>query len=144
MSGRLPSTHLTHYEYLVMAFGLTNAPAIFQALVYNVLKDMWNQFVFVYLDILFFSSDLQSHQYVRLVLQRLLQLHLRAKKWEFHATSLLFFGYIVSQVKMDLEKVRLSRTCPDQHTTNRYHIFWVLLILLDIYKQLQLGSHTSS
>ena len=46
-----------HYEYQVMAFGLTDAPAVFQALVNNVLQDMLNCFVFVYLDdILFFPG----------------------------------------------------------------------------------------
>jgi len=39
-----------HYEYLVMPFGLTNASAVFQALVNDVLRDMLNEFLFVYLD----------------------------------------------------------------------------------------------
>eukprot|EP00063_Salmo_salar_P067491 XP_014042326.1 PREDICTED: RNA-directed DNA polymerase homolog [Salmo salar] len=38
-----------HYEYMVMPFGLTNAPAVFQALVNDVLCDMLNRFVFVYI-----------------------------------------------------------------------------------------------
>lgn len=47
-----------HYEYLVMPFGLTNAPAVFQALDNDVLRDMLNDFVFVYLDdILNFSPN---------------------------------------------------------------------------------------
>eukprot|EP00063_Salmo_salar_P017086 XP_013991921.1 PREDICTED: uncharacterized protein LOC106567309 [Salmo salar] len=50
-----------HYEYLVMPFGLTNAPAVFQALV-NVLFDMLNRFVFVYIDdILIFSRSPKEH-----------------------------------------------------------------------------------
>ena len=44
------NTPTGHYEYLVMPFGLTNGPAVFQALVNDVLRDMLNKFVFVYLD----------------------------------------------------------------------------------------------
>ena len=39
-----------HYKYLVMPFGLTNTPAVFQALVNDVLCNMLNRFVFVYID----------------------------------------------------------------------------------------------
>ena len=39
-----------HYEYLVLPFGLTNATAVFQGLINDVLRDMLNQFVFVFLD----------------------------------------------------------------------------------------------
>ena len=57
-----------------MPFCLTNAPAVFQALVNDVLRDVINQNVFVYLDnILIFSDTLEEHiTHVRLVLQRLL------------------------------------------------------------------------
>lgn len=44
------NTPLGHFEYLVMLFGLTNAPAIFQAMVNDVLRDFLNHSVFVYLD----------------------------------------------------------------------------------------------
>ncbi|KAK3517835.1 hypothetical protein QTP70_021016 [Hemibagrus guttatus] len=51
-----------HYEYQVMSFGLTNAPAVFHALINNVLRDMLNQFVFVYLDnILIYSKSTPEH-----------------------------------------------------------------------------------
>lgn len=46
-----------------MPFGLTNAPAVFQNLVNDVLKDMFNRFVFIYLDyILIFSRSLHEHE----------------------------------------------------------------------------------
>lgn len=51
------NTPTGHYEYLVLSFGLTNAHAVFQALVNELLRDMVNKFLFVYLnDILIFSS----------------------------------------------------------------------------------------
>lgn len=52
------------------AVWITNAPAVFQALVNDVLRDMLNRLFFVYLDdILLFSQNIQEHtQHVRLVL----------------------------------------------------------------------------
>ncbi|KAI2644119.1 Transposon Tf2-9 polyprotein [Labeo rohita] len=101
-----------HFEYLVMPFGLSNSPGVFQALVNDVLRDMVDQFIYVYLDdILIFSSSLQEHvQHVRRVLQRLLEngLFVKAEKCDFHAQSVPFLGYIVSAegMRMDPEKIK--------------------------------------
>ncbi len=101
-----------HFEYLVMPFGLSNSPAVFQALVNDVLRDMVDQFIYVYLDdILIFSSSLQEHvQHVRQVLQRLLEngLFVKAEKCDFHAQSVPFLGYIVSVegMRVDPEKIK--------------------------------------
>ena len=72
-----------HYEYLVMPFGLANSPAVFQAFINDVLRDMLNRFVFVYLDdILIFSHSQTLHvQHVREVLKRLYE-HNLFVKWE--------------------------------------------------------------
>ncbi len=101
-----------HFEYLVLLFGLSNAPAVFQALVNDVFRDMLDQFIYVYLDdILIFSHSLQEHvQHIRQVLQRLLEngLYVKAEKCVFHAQSVPFLGYIVSAegVCMDPDKVK--------------------------------------
>lgn len=44
------NTHLGHFEYLAMPYGLTNAPAVFQSLVNDILRDLLNKVVFVNLD----------------------------------------------------------------------------------------------
>ncbi len=94
------NTPMGHFEYLVMPFGLSNSPAVFQALVNDVLRDMVDRFVFVYLDdILIFSQNERDHvQHVRRVLQRLLENRLFAKveKCEVHARSIPFLGFILS------------------------------------------------
>ena len=106
------NTPMGHYEYLVMPFGLTNAPAVFQALVNDVLRDMVNRFLFVYLDnILIFSRSLPEHiQHVRAVLQRLLenQLFAKAEKCVFHQHTTSFLGFIITKggLEMDPEKVK--------------------------------------
>ena len=123
------NTPLGHFEYLVMPFGLTNAPAVFQALVNDVLRDMLNQFVFVYLDdILIFSKTLQEHiQHVRLVLQRLLKnkLFVKAEKCDFHATSVKFLGFVIEQgrVKADPEKVKAVAEWPTPETRKQLQRF---------------------
>jgi transposase InsO family protein len=110
------NTPLGHFEYRVLPFGLVNAPAVFQALVNDVLRDMLNIFVFVYLDdILIFSPSLQVHtQHVRRVLQRLLEnrLFVKAEKCSFHATSVTFLGSVVSAegISMDPTKVQAVTT----------------------------------
>lgn len=67
------NTPTGHYEYLVMPFGLTNAPAVIQALINDILQDMHNRFLFVYLDgILIFSRTQEVYiHHVELVLQHL-------------------------------------------------------------------------
>ncbi len=105
-------------EYLVMPFGLSNSPAVFQALVNDVLRDIVDRFVFVYLDdILIFSQNERDHvQHVRRVLQRLLENRLFAKveKCEFHAWSIPFLGFILSPegIRMDPAKVEAVADWP--------------------------------
>uniref|UniRef100_A0A674PJ94 Uncharacterized protein n=1 Tax=Takifugu rubripes TaxID=31033 RepID=A0A674PJ94_TAKRU len=112
------NTPTGHYEYLVMPFGLTNAPAVFQALINDILRDMLNKTVFVYLDdILIFSCSKEEHvHHVQAVLQRLLEnsLFVKAEKCEFHATSVSFLGYIIGQgsVEMDPSKVSAVTSWP--------------------------------
>lgn len=48
-------------EFLVMSFGVTNAPAVFRALVNDVFRDMLNKFLFMNIeDILIFSESVQA------------------------------------------------------------------------------------
>jgi Reverse transcriptase (RNA-dependent DNA polymerase). len=67
------------YEFLVMPFGIKNAPATFQYLMYIVLGEYYNKFVFVYLDdIIIYSKTLEEHQqHVQIVLEALRNAHLK-------------------------------------------------------------------
>lgn len=106
------NTPTGHYEYLVMPFGLTNAPAVFQALVNDVLRDMLNRFVFVYLDdILIFSRTKEEHVgHVQAVLQRLLanSLYVKAEKCEFHVPSISFLGYRINQARIEMDPAKVE------------------------------------
>eukprot|EP00833_Pecoramyces_ruminatium_P005257 jgi/Orpsp1_1/1179289/evm.model.c7180000068770.1 len=74
-------TKYGHFEYLVMPFGLKNAPATFQSFINYVLRPYLEKFVILYLDdILIFSDDLETHhKQVRQVLETLLENNLYVK-----------------------------------------------------------------
>lgn len=110
------------YEYLVMSFGLTREPTLFQDLVRDI-RDMLNIFVSVYLDdhVTFSQSEREHIVQVCLVLGRLLQHQLYVKvKCEFHQKMVPFLGYVISleQIKMNPEKVNAGMNwqlqyCPE-------------------------------
>ncbi|XP_019244689.1 PREDICTED: uncharacterized protein LOC109224601, partial [Nicotiana attenuata] len=76
-----------HYEFLVMSFGLTNAPAAFMHLMYSTFRPYLDSFVIVFIDdILVYSRSREDHeQHLRTVLQTLKEKKLYAKfsKCEF-------------------------------------------------------------
>ena len=81
------STRYGLYEYLVMSFGLTNAPAYFMYLMNSVFMPELDRFFVVFIDdILVHSKNEEDHaKHLHVVLQRLQDHHLYAKfsKCEF-------------------------------------------------------------
>jgi hypothetical protein len=75
-------TPMGHYEFKVLPFGLTNAPATFQATMNDIFRPLLGKFVLVYLDdILIFSKNVDEHvEHVRQVLSILRKHKFYAKK----------------------------------------------------------------
>ncbi|KAL4323301.1 hypothetical protein GQ457_11G033130 [Hibiscus cannabinus] len=80
-------TRYGHFEFLVMPFGLMNAPATFMDLMNRVFKPYLDKFVVVFIDdILIYSRNKDDHaEHLRIVLQTLREYQLYAKfsKCEF-------------------------------------------------------------
>ena len=99
------------YEYTVMSFGLTNAPAYFMYLMNKVFMEFLDKFVVVFIDdILVFSKTEEEHaEHLRLVLQKLQEHKLYAKrsKCEFWLKEVSFLGHVVSNggIAVDPSKV---------------------------------------
>ncbi|XP_019249083.1 PREDICTED: uncharacterized protein LOC109228401, partial [Nicotiana attenuata] len=74
-------TRYGHYEFLVMSFGLTNAPIVFMHLMNIVFQPYLDSFMIVFIDdILVYSRSQEEHtEHLRVVLQRLRKEKLYAK-----------------------------------------------------------------
>src|SRR6266481_430695 len=105
-------TRYGHFEYTVMPFGLSNAPATFQAMMNEVLKEFFDQGVVVYIDdVLIYTKTLEEHQALMTkVLKKLEEygLAIAPHKSIFHAQKVEFLGYILTPegISMSPEKVK--------------------------------------
>eukprot|EP00253_Pinus_taeda_P020645 PITA_20645 len=105
-------TRYNHYEFVVLPFGLTKAPATFMCLMNNVFHRYLDKFVLIFInDILIYSQTMEEHQeHLRLVLQTLREHQKYAKfsKCEFFKEQIQYLGHIITKegIVVDPEKIR--------------------------------------
>lgn len=93
-------THSGHYEYKVMSFGLTGAPATFQSAINDTLRSVLRKCALVFFDdILIYSPDMPSHLcHLKQVLQLLVdhQWKVKLSKCAFAQEQISYLGHIIS------------------------------------------------
>lgn len=93
-------THNGRFKYLVMPFGLCNAPSMFQSAMNQLMQPFLCRFVTVFFDdILVYSSSLSSHlQHLEIIFQTLqhVEFYLKRYKCLFAQETIEYLGHIVS------------------------------------------------
>jgi hypothetical protein len=94
-------TRYGHYEFVVVPFGLTNAPVVFMCLMNDIFINYLDKFVIVFLDdILIYSKFEEEHEHhLRLVLQVLRehQLYAKLSTCSFYKKKIHCLGHIISE-----------------------------------------------
>ncbi|KAL4016633.1 hypothetical protein IC575_024285 [Cucumis melo] len=118
-----------HYEFILMSFGLTNAPAVFMDLMNRVFKDFLDLFVIVFIDdiLIYSKTETEHEEHLHQVLETLRANKLYAKfsKCEFWLKKVTFLGHVVSSegVSVDPTKIEAVTNWPRPSTVSEIRSF---------------------
>jgi hypothetical protein len=122
-------TRYGHYEFVVVPFGLTNAPTTFMCLMNSILNKYLDKFVLVFIDdILIYSKTKEEHEeHLILVLQVLREHQLYAKynKCDFFQKQIQYLGHVISEdgVAVDPEKIKAIMDWPTPRNVSEVRSF---------------------
>nr|GFA12902.1 hypothetical protein [Tanacetum cinerariifolium] len=105
-------THEGHYEFVVMPFGLINAPSTFQALMNDVFRPFLRKFTLVFFDdILVYSPTVDVHvAQLRLILKgmRTNKLYAKQSKCVFAAKQVEYLGHVITDKEVAIDPTKIQ------------------------------------
>lgn len=105
-------THDGHYEFLVMSFGLCNAPSMFQSTMNVIFRDHLQHSILVFFDDIFIYNDTWENHLIRLhyLLATLWHKSLIAKdsKCDFVVESILYHNHFISGNNISIDQTKNS------------------------------------
>jgi hypothetical protein len=122
-------THCGHYEFRVMAFGLTGAPGTFQEAVNSTLSPCLRKFVLVFFDdILIYSATYADHLlHIKLVFELLAQdkWKIKLSKCTFAQRQISYLGHVISEhgVGTDPKKIEAISNWPSPQNAKELRSF---------------------
>ncbi|GJV70519.1 putative reverse transcriptase domain-containing protein [Tanacetum coccineum] len=105
-------TRYEHYEFQVMPFGFTNAPAVFMDLINRVCKPYLDKFMIVFIDdILIYSRKKEEHAYhLRIILELLRKEKLYSKfsKCDIWISIIQFLGHLIDSQGLHVDPAKIE------------------------------------
>ncbi|GJR66589.1 putative reverse transcriptase domain-containing protein [Tanacetum coccineum] len=123
-----------HFEFTVMPFSLTKAPAVFMDLMNRVCRPYLDKFVIVFIDdILVYSKTQEEHEvHLGLVLELLKEekLHAKFSKCEFWLREVQFLRHVINGdgIHVDPSKIEVVKNWKDLRTSSEVRSFLGLAV----------------
>jgi hypothetical protein len=132
------STRYGLYEYLVMSFGLTNAPTYFIYLINSVFMLELDKFVIVFIDniLVYLENEIDHAEHLRVVLTRLRdhQLYPKFSKCEFWLKTVPFLGHVLSKNGISIDPSKVQEVM-DWKAPTTVHEVWSFLGLAGYFRR---------
>ena len=105
--------HMGSYELVVMFFGVTNSPAMFQDIMNKILRDMINKGkVVAFVDDMLIGTEMEERhdEIVEEVLKRLEDndLYMKPEKYAWKVQKVNFLGVVIGQGKIEMEEDKVA------------------------------------